>query len=66
MTASRYSSRKFVIALLGVVGANWMLFERLIAAADYKAIVLGCIGLYAAGNVASRAVDQRAAAGGQP
>lgn len=53
---NRYASRKFIVAILGLVGAHWALFEKLIAAGDYKTIVLGCIGLYAVGNVANKAV----------
>jgi len=55
---NRYASRKFIVAVLGLVGSHWMLFEKLIEASDYKAIVLGCIGLYAVGNVASKAVTK--------
>lgn len=55
---NRYASRKFIVAVLGLVGSHWMLFEKLIEASDYKAIVLGCIGLYQVGNVIGKAVTK--------
>lgn len=59
MTASKYGSRKFVVALLGLVSVHWALIEHLIGAGDYKAVLLGIIGLYAAGNVADKAVGPK-------
>lgn len=54
----RYGSRKFVVALGALIGVHLTLWGELIAAADYRAIVLGVVGLYAAGNVAHRAVER--------
>ena len=55
---SRYSSRKFIVALLSLFAATWALAESLIAAGDWKAVVLGTAGLYIAGNVAQKAVER--------
>ena len=59
MSSSRYASRKFIAAMASLVCAHWALIERLIAAADYKAIVLGTVAVYMAGNVGQKAVEQR-------
>lgn len=55
---TRYASRKFIAAMASLLCAHWALLEKLIAAADYKAILLGTIGLYIAGNVAQKAVTK--------
>ena len=57
----KYGSRKFIAALLSLASAHWALVEQLITGADYKALVLGTVGLYLAGNVAQQAVQGRAA-----
>jgi hypothetical protein len=59
---SRYSSRKFVAAMAALACSTWALFEHLIAASDYKAIVLGTVAAYIVGNVAQRAVEAKAPA----
>lgn len=55
---NRYASRKFVAALLSLVSAHWGLLEGLLVGGDYKAVVLGTVGLYIAGNVAQKAVEK--------
>ena len=51
---SRYASRKFIAALLGLASVHWALIERLIDASTYKAVLLGTLGVYIAGNVVQR------------
>lgn len=48
---TRYHSRKFILALLSLGSATWLVFERVITAGDYKVVVLGTVGAYIAGNV---------------
>ena len=55
MIGMRYASRKFVAAFAALVSAHWALFESLITSGDYKALVLGTVGLYVVGNVAQKA-----------
>ena len=56
---NRYGSRKFVIALLGLIGAHAALWGGLIDAGTYKVVVLGAIGLYAGGNVWQKAIEAK-------
>ena len=53
----KYGSRKFLIALLALISAHWALFEKLIEAGDYKAVMLGVIAVYMAGNIGEKAVE---------
>lgn len=52
---SRYASRKFILAVLSLGCATWLLLEKVIASGDYKAVVLGTVGAYILGNVAQKA-----------
>lgn len=54
----RYKSRKFIGAVLALIGAQWSLFEGLIQAGDYKAIVLGTLGAYIVGNVGQKVIEK--------
>lgn len=56
----RYGSRKFLLALATLAATTWALAEKLIGAGDWKAVVLGTAGLYIAGNVGQRAIENRA------
>ncbi len=56
---NRYASRKFITALLTLGSAHWALFESLIGAADYKAVVLGVVAVYVAGNVGQKALEKK-------
>lgn len=58
---SRYASRKFLLALLSLASATWLALEHVIAAGDYKAVVLGTVGAYIIGNVAQKATSKDAA-----
>ena len=55
----KYKSRKFIAALLALASVHWALVEKLIAAGDYKAVLLGTIGAYIVGNVAQKAVTSK-------
>ena len=54
-----FASRKFIASIAALISAHWALYERLIESGDYKAIVIGTIGLYVTGNVAQKAVEKR-------
>lgn len=52
---NKYGSRKFIIITLLTLLVNvWLVWERVIDAATFKAIILGTVGVYIAGNVAQR------------
>lgn len=51
----RYTSRKFILSCLTLAASTWLVFEHVLASGDYKAILIGTIGLYIAGNVAQKA-----------
>ncbi len=53
-------SRKFIITAMTLLASTWMLYERLLTSADYKAVVIGTVGLYIAGNVAQKATAKDA------
>ncbi len=55
---NRYASRKFVMALLSLASASWLVWEKVISAGDYKAVILGTVGAYIVGNVAQKAVEK--------
>ena len=54
---TRYASRKFLAAMATLAASTWALAESLIAAGDYKAIVLGTVAAYIAGNVGQKALE---------
>lgn len=54
MTDSRYASRKFILAVVALLGASVALYLRLIGAEEYKVMVLGALTLYNAGNVVQK------------
>jgi len=49
-----YASRKFVLALLSLASATWLVWEKVITTGDYKAVLLGTVGSYIAGNVVQK------------
>lgn len=55
---SRYGSRKFIAAIVAMVGAQWGLLVGLVPPADYRLIVLGTIGAYIVGNVGQKALER--------
>lgn len=50
-----YGSRKFVMAMLTLASATWLVAERLIADGVYSAVVLGVVVAYLTSNVAQKA-----------
>ena len=54
---NRFASRKFLAAMATLASSTWALAEHLIPAGDYKAVVLGVVAAYIAGNVAQKAVE---------
>lgn len=54
---NRYSSRKFIVALLSLACTQWALLEGLIAGSDWRVVVIAIVGLYAAANVGQKAVE---------
>lgn len=57
--ASRYASRKFIVAMTGLGLTQWALFERMLDGNDYKTIMLAVVAGYVAGNVGQKALEQR-------
>lgn len=51
---NKYGSRKFMIYLMSLAVTTWALFEGLIPSADFKAILIGIIGIYGAANVGQK------------
>ncbi len=52
----KYSSRKFIVALLSFGCTQWALLERLISSSDWRVVVIAIVGLYAGANVAQKAL----------
>lgn len=57
---NRYASRKFILSILSLASASWLVFEKVITTGDYKAVVIGTVGAYIIGNVAQKAVSKDA------
>ena len=57
---NRYASRKFILSILSLASASWIVFEKVITTGDYKAVVIGTVGAYIIGNVAQKAVSKDA------
>lgn len=56
---SRYASRKFLAAIASLLAGTWALAEGLLTGGDYKALVLGTVGLYIAGNVGQKYLERK-------
>ena len=56
---NRYASRKFLAALATLAASTWALAEQMLSSGDWKAVVLGTVGLYIAGNVGQKAIEAR-------
>lgn len=52
---TRYGSRKFIVALAGLAGCHWALYERLIDGELYVKVVVAVLLLYQTANVAQKA-----------
>lgn len=51
---NKYGSRKFIIAMMALIEAWWVLNDKLIGEETFKAIVIAAIGLYGVANVAQK------------
>lgn len=56
----KYGSRKFILALLTLVSATWLVYGRHIADGVYSAVVVATVGAYIIGNVAQKATAKDA------
>jgi hypothetical protein len=56
----KYLSRKFILSLLIVISATWLVWNKSIADGVYSAVVIAVIGAYIAGNVGQRYIDVNA------
>jgi hypothetical protein len=54
---NRYSSRKFIAAMLSLLSCHWLILEGAISGDIYRTVVLGTVGAYLAANVAQKAVE---------
>ena len=57
---SRYASRKFILALLALASATWLVAAGLITPGVYQYVVLGTVGAYITGNVSQKWVEKQA------
>lgn len=48
----RYASRKFILALLSLASATWLVYTGHIADGVYSSVVIATVGAYILGNVA--------------
>ena len=60
---TRYASRKFILALLALASATYLVAFGAITPAVYQGVVVATVGVYIAGNVGQKWVDK---AGVQP
>jgi hypothetical protein len=58
MTHSKYLSRKFLLALLALASATWLVYTQHIADGVYSAVVIATVGAYIVGNVAQKATEK--------
>lgn len=54
----RYASRKFILALLTLASATWLVYSCHIADGVYSAVVIATVGAYIVGNVAQKATEK--------
>ena len=47
-------SRKFILAIATMLSSMWLIYEHVLTSSDYKAIILGVVGVYVAGNVTQK------------
>lgn len=59
---SRFASRKFVLSLLTLASATWLVAAGAIADGVYSAVVIATVGAYIVGNVAQKATTGAAKA----
>lgn len=52
---SHFLSRKFILAMLTLASATWLVHGKHIADGVYSAVVIATVGAYIVGNVAQKA-----------
>jgi uncharacterized membrane protein YeaQ/YmgE (transglycosylase-associated protein family) len=57
---NRYASRKFILAVLTLGAATWLVSNHDIADGVFSAVVIATVGAYIAGNVAQRLTTKAA------
>lgn len=55
------TSRKFIISMLTLASATWLVYGGHIADGVYSAVVICTVGAYIAGNVAQKATAKEGA-----
>jgi hypothetical protein len=61
MEESRYSSRKFILALITTLSPIILLVFKFIDQTTYMTLSGGALALYYTGNVAQKAIEQKSA-----
>lgn len=57
MDASRFTSRKFILALLTLLSATGLVWFHHIADGVYSAVVIATVGAYITGNVMQKKIE---------
>lgn len=57
---NRLASRKFLLAVLTVLSASWLVYTGHIADGVYSAVVIAAVGGYLTANVTQRATQKDA------
>lgn len=52
---TKFTSRKFLLALFTLASATWLVYADHIADGVYSAVVIATVGVYIAGNVTQKA-----------
>lgn len=58
--SGRYGSRKFLMAVGGLIGLHWALWAGLIGAAEYKVLLPVVLAAYQVTNVWQKKDEQKA------
>lgn len=53
----RYASRKFILAMLTLASATWLVYGGYISDGVYSAVVIATVGAYITGNVVQKAKE---------
>lgn len=51
---NRFSSRKFILSMLTLASATWLVYTGHIADGVYSAVVISTVGAYITGNVVQK------------
>lgn len=55
---NKFTSRKFILAVLTLASATWLCWAGLIADGVYSAVVIATVGAYLAANVTQKATTK--------